>query len=182
MEQKKIDILLAEYNQLNGLYKQRDTIVWVMATIFIPATIGILSYAALKSGQIKPLPLAIGSLGAFAIFRFLVERMRYFSKVHENRMKSIERILGMNTHCRFRRIESKLKKMTIREKWWGKHKDYVWGSFLGVKFSLDLFMLLLTIAWSFILGPFVLLVGIVWFFIWQSGRITMAIKHIFEIL
>ncbi len=163
------DVLLCEYTQLNEEYKQRDTIVWVMGSIFIPAALAILGYAVPLDTQ--KAALAISSLAVFGIFRLLLERMRYFARVNEYRMKEIETVLGMKNHCLFDIIERELKKKeTVSKKWGHLHDQYKvhgWGFFLGVRCLLDLFMLVLTIAWSLVLNPYIFLFGVLWFVIFQ---------------
>jgi hypothetical protein len=179
VEKDKKDILLTEYCQLNELYRQRDTTTWVMATIFIPATVAILGFAA-RYCHTQSGPLAIASLGMFAIFRLLVERTRYYSRLNECRMKKIERKLKMEMHSLFDRVQKQIKKAKdkkekkkIRE----RYQVYNLRSWqlLGVRCLLDLFMLVLAIAWSVLLWSWwswvVIASGSIWFIFLQTKMI-----------
>ena len=137
------DILLGEYAQLNELYRHRGRMIWMMGSIFIPVALAILSYAVISSSGTDLLPLAICSLGILVVFRFLFERMRYFARVYQTRIKEIEKTLGMDTHSRFGRIEA--------DKLWDKYKKWGLGSLIRTRHLLSLFVILFFIAWILVL-------------------------------
>ena len=144
---KDRDILLCEYTQLNGLYKQRDTVIWTMGTIFVGAVLVIIGYAMRYSGEygdIRLLPFAISSMSILILWRLMLERMRYFSKMNEERMKCIEGVLGMNSHCLFDEVE---KKNRFRQNFF---KDYGIGSQLGIRRLADWFIVFLSVFWVYL--------------------------------
>ena len=139
---KDRDILLCEYTQLNGLYKQRDTVVWTMGTIFVGAVLVTIGYAIRylgEYGDIRLLPFAVSSMSILILWRLLLERMRYFSTVNEERMKDIEDVLRMTSHRHFDEVE--------RGDFRKNYKDYGIGSYLGVRRLVDWFIVFLSVFW-----------------------------------
>ena len=139
------EILLAEYAQLNELYRHRGRMIWMMGSIFIPVALAILSYAVISSPKANLLPLAICSVGMLGIFRLLVGRMSYFPKVYQTRIRDIEKTLGMDTHSRFDRIEKK------KNKYWDRCKEWGPGSLVRTRHLLSLFILLFSVAWILVI-------------------------------
>jgi len=179
----RVNILLTEYTQLNEQYRQRDTTTWVTGTIFIPIAVGILSYAAAgkRTSSIDGVALtslAIASLAIFAVFRLLLERMRYFSTMNEERMKKIEKILRMDAHSCFDRFEARLReearKMNLYKKLCRVVIDRGYrGYTLRVRGVLDVFMVVLTVAWGFVWHPFVVLFGVVWLIFFSTSWLAL---------
>ncbi len=140
---KDRDILLCEYNQLSGLYKQRDTIIWTMGTLFVGAVLVIIGYAVGYLGEpsdIHLLPFAISTMSILVLWRLLMERMRYFSRVNEERMKGIERILAMKSHSLFDEVEGD-------DDFWKNYKDHGIGYHLGIRRLVDWFIVFLSVFW-----------------------------------
>lgn len=103
-------IALTEYAQGNELVKHYDTLDWIVGSIFIPISLGLLglSYTdqAIKQIPSSLIVLAIASISIYFIWLCLDNRYGYFCKIIYSRLREIERQYGMDLHQKIHRIDS----------------------------------------------------------------------------
>lgn len=139
LNEKRIDILLNEYQELNNWYRHNNIMAWTMGTILIPLSLGIFAYTIQNLSNrtiIDLILLTIASIGVLVIWVLMFERMSFYTKIRQGRIKYIEEVLGMENHLIFDR-KTKAEKRKLSKI----------GSVVGIRLLNKILVILFTVVW-----------------------------------
>lgn len=132
---EKSKIALEEYVQGNELVRHYDAIDWVVGSIFIPLSLGLLGLSltepVLESDPWSSIVLCITSLFIYGIWLCLDSRYSFYSQIVFHRLHELERKCGMDLHFRIHQVDSARR---FRRIW-------------RVRFWIRMFVIPLIIAW-----------------------------------
>ena len=102
MEDKNLnrELLLAEYNELGHCWRHDDQLFSNLTAVLLPISVGGLTLPYLKDG-IPKFPVAVGCAILMTFWYLSSLRYERRHRIRYERIHSIERLLGFDSHLKF---------------------------------------------------------------------------------
>lgn len=114
IEPERAKILLTEYEQVSNFIRHYNTILWAVASIFLPFSWASI-YFSLNLGK-DCLPLCIGSIGLSILWTLIYYRWKIYRRAGFIKLHELEDELSLSFHHSVTESEKGIEKRIVTEK------------------------------------------------------------------
>jgi len=111
---ERVKILLTEYEQVSNFIRHYNTMIWTIASIFLPFS-WVSLYYAISIGKYY-FPLAIGSIGLSVLWILIYERWNLYRRTGFKKLHELEKKLSLNFHHTVTAADKGVKQKIVSHK------------------------------------------------------------------